>query len=222
MPINIFISRSKNIKNVVFPKCGWTLFNRHTHPENRKFIYCNGDSYPFNNVHVDAFWIRHPVEKIISAWKNKVVANPNFDPPIKKWVITLMGLERGDDWTKITLDRFLDAIEPLIEQGRNEPWRPYFNDYAPINIHFTPFFLMMREFPQEDKQYFDIRYDIDYLKFLDIDNSEIYNSSQHINYSPTEEQVKRLEYMYREDFEIWNTYLEQRKNRPSPQEMFAR
>lgn len=216
MAYNIFVQKQKNKYCVVFPKCGWTLFHTHCRGKQANFIYVNSNQFPAQKVHIDAFFIRHPVDRIISGFKNKYLDNPDKDIWTRDWLIKIMNLQTKEQIKNISFDQFLDRLQELVFFGQNDFKTVFFRGDAPDNYwdtHFCPLSYQLRFFPQKEMNFFDIRKDLDYLDYLGINYSIKHNSSSHIAFEATPEQKKRIEEIYKDDMILYKKYEKDRANR---------
>lgn len=224
MAYNIFIQKEKNIYSVVFPKCGWTLFWAHYQLPKSKFVHITNNSFPARKVKMDAFFIRDPIERIISGFKNKYRDNPDKDRWTRDWLIKVMNLPNKREIANVSFDQFLDKLEEFVLRGKEDFKTEFFRN-GPSNYfdtHFCPMSYQLRFFPQEDKLFFDIRKDLDYLDYLGIDYTRRENSSHYVPFKATSKQRERIAGIYKEDVILYDNYEKSRINRPPIEELFKK
>lgn len=220
MGYNIFVQKEKGAYCVVFPKCGWTLFYAHCNSKEPRFRLLTNNNFPVSKVNIDAFFIRNPIDRIISGFKNKYLDNPDKDIYTRDWLIKILNLKSKEEIPKVSFDQFLDKLEELVNKAKQDKKTEFFNSSRTyFDVHFCPFYLQLKQFPQKQKKFLDIRKDLDYLEYLGIDYNIIKNSSGHVPFQATTEQKERIEEIYKEDMIIYENYEKNRINIPSIQEL---
>lgn len=220
MAQNIFIQREKGLYCVVFPKCGWTLFRSHCLPPKSSFHHVSNNKLLASKIHIDAFFIRHPVDRIISAFKNKYLDEKRGDKETEQWIINHISLPREDGTPNELFDSLIDNLEKLVIRARKDKENYFFRaSKTYFDGHFCPLVIQMRDILQKEKLFLDIRKDIDYLNYLGIDSNIVKNSSQHVPFDATPEQKQRLAEIYEEDVILYENYEKNRHNRPPVEEL---
>lgn len=220
MAWNVWYHREKALSCAVFPKCGWSLFWSNSNLPTSPLFRVRNDKYPISKVNIDAFLIRHPVERLISGFKNKVLQNSKKDSFTEKWFIDTFKVDR-EEVPNISFDTFLDKLEELIPLHKEDMETCFFR-WNVLNTHFAPMTYQLRFFPQEAKFFFDIRKDLDFLDYLNINYLIRPNSTQEIPFYATNEQVARIEKLYEDDMILYEDYEKWRINRPSIEEIFGK
>jgi hypothetical protein len=157
------------------PKCGWTSFLKLYQNQHSK----NGIEFYHqikNKLSVDVFVIRNPIDRFISAYKNKVLC----DTPIKD------KLQRKIK--EVSLDSIIENL----------------NIVSSLDVHFYPLSLFYNICSKKPKYILDIQNDTKEIKKLFGYDIPKENSTKNINISLNQKQVQKIYTIYQKDFELFN------------------
>lgn len=195
-----FIHNPTGLRFAVPPKNGFTLFES-SKKANGDWLFSQDSDHHFPMLcDFDAMLVRDPVERFISAFRNKV-RYKTWNEWCTKWVCSLTGVSLSQA-QYIRIGDLLPKIEKLIKRGRS---------YSGWDFHFLP--QVWQGELERIEQLYDIRHDRDLLDFLGVDYSRKENRTDHLSLEVTNEEKEWIATLYSMDGEFYERYRQFRKKR---------
>ncbi len=195
-----FIHNSTDLRFAVPPKNGFSLFESAKKP-NGDWLFSLDKNHHFPMLcDFDAMLVRDPVERFISAFRNKVRFK-TWNEWCTQWACAMTGVPLSESAT-IRISDLLPVIERLVKRGRS---------YAGWDFHFLP--QMWQGELDRIEQLYDIRHDLDLLDFLGVDYSRKENRTDHLYLEVTDEEKAWISSLYAMDGELYDRYREFREQR---------
>lgn len=208
--MSVFTYPVEGLRRVLIPqKCGWTLAWDSMHRWNGRVLIDSND-YPAKNL--DAMFVREPVARFMSAFRNKIQFGWKSYPKDAdgqfsrysgiQWIGRVCGIHPDRVQEYVTVPLMLDVLEGIIKK---KPKAPFSHDildphWSPQSWHAAPGHI--------PELLIDPRNDFSVLDRLKIDYSthNHNNTSRYGGYQPTPEEVARIKALYACDVELYAQY----------------
>lgn len=209
--MSVFTYPVKGLRRVLIPqKCGWTLAWDSRSRWNGRVVIDSND-YPAKNL--DCMFVREPVARFMSAFRNKIEFGPQSYPKNAngqfniwsgiQWVACVCGIPPDLVQQQVTVSLMLDVLEDIIKK---KPRVAQYN-HAVLDPHWSPqvYHAAPGHIPE---LLIDPRNDFSVLDRLKIDYSthNHNNTSRYGGYQPTPEEVARIKALYACDVELYAQY----------------
>lgn len=209
--MSVFTYPVEGLRRVLIPqKCGWTLAWDSLPRWNGRVVIDSND-YPAKNL--DCMFVREPVARFMSAFRNKIEFGPQSYPKNAngqfnvwsgiQWVACVCGIPPDLVQKQVTVSLMLDVLEDIIKK---KPRATQYN-HAVLDPHWSPqvYHVAPGHIPE---LLIDPRNDFSVLDRLKIDYSthNHNNTSRYGGYQPTPEEVARIKALYAEDVALYARY----------------
>lgn len=209
--MSVFIYPVEGLRRVLIPqKCGWTLAWDSLPRWNGRVVIDSND-YPAKNL--DCMFVREPVARFMSAFRNKIEFGPQSYPKNAngqfnvwsgiQWVACVCGIPPDLVQKQVTVSLMLDVLEDIVKK---KPRAAQY-DHAVLDPHWSP--QVYHAAPGHIPELLvDPRNDFSVLDRLKIDYSthNHNNTSRYGGYRPTPEEVARIKALYAEDVALYARY----------------
>lgn len=209
--MSVFTYPVKGLRRVLIPqKCGWTLAWDSRSRWNGRVVIDSND-YPAKNL--DCMFVREPVARFMSAFRNKIEFGPQSYPKNAngqfniwsgiQWVACVCGIPPDLVQEQVTVSLMLDVLEDIIKKKS----RAAQYNHAVLDPHWSPqvYHVAPGHIPE---LLIDPRNDFSVLDRLKIDYSthNHNNTSRYGGYQPTPEEVARIKALYAGDVALYARY----------------
>lgn len=146
--MSVFTYPVKGLRRVLIPqKCGWTLAWDSRSRWNGRVVIDSND-YPAKNL--DCMFVREPVARFMSAFRNKIEFGPQSYPKNAngqfniwsgiQWVACVCGIPPDLVQGQVTVSLMLDVLEDIIKKnrGRRNTTTPYLTRTGPRRSIMRP------------------------------------------------------------------------------------
>lgn len=209
--MSVFTYPVEGLRRVLIPqKCGWTLAWDSLPRWNGRVVIDSND-YPAKNL--DCMFVREPVARFMSAFRNKIEFGPQSYPKNAngqfnvwsgiQWVACVCGIPPDLVQQQVTVSLMLDVLEDIIKKKS----RAAQYNHAVLDPHWSPqvYHAAPGHIPE---LLIDPRNDFSVLDRLKIDYSthNHNNTSRYGGYQPTPEEVARIKALYAGDVALYARY----------------